>query len=85
LYGSPREQQTPADLDQQRGGGRGVEHASSREFAAAEMAKEGGGGPHEITIDIRDANGPAATLRLSNGLSHTVRGRCRRRVETGAG
>ena len=35
--------------------------------AAAEMAKEGNGGPQEITIAIRDGNGqaPVATVRLS--------------------
>jgi hypothetical protein len=32
---------------------------------AAEMAKEGNGGPHEITIAIRDADGLVATVRLS--------------------
>jgi hypothetical protein len=32
---------------------------------AAEMAKEGNGGPHEITIEIRDANELVATVRLS--------------------
>jgi hypothetical protein len=33
--------------------------------AAAEMAKEGNGGSHEITIEIRDANELVATVRLS--------------------
>jgi hypothetical protein len=32
---------------------------------AAEMAKEGNGGSHEITIAIRDANELVATVRLS--------------------
>ena len=33
--------------------------------AAAEMAKEGNGGPHEIIIGIREGNGVVATVRLS--------------------
>jgi hypothetical protein len=33
--------------------------------AAAEIAKEGNGGSHEITTEIRDANELVATVRLS--------------------
>jgi hypothetical protein len=39
--------------------------------AAAEMAKEGNGGAHEVTIALRDANGPVATVAVFDGLSRS--------------